>query len=86
MNLYVVQKGIEKLLVLYWYQSHGRIIASEYWGKYYLVRDAIRLHRTDAALVRITTDFSPNDDGAARARAEEFARLLVRQLKGVIPE
>ncbi len=84
-NLYVVQKGMEKLLVLYWYESHGRIIASEYWGKYYLVRDAIRLHRTDAALVRITTDVYP-DEGAARERAEDFARALVGQLKGVIPE
>ena len=85
MNLYVVQKGLEKLLVMYWYQSHVRIIASEYWGKYYLVRDAIRLHRTDAALVRITTDLSP-DENEARARAEDFARQLMPELKGEIPQ
>ena len=41
------------MLVLYWYQSHGRVIASEYWGKIYMVTDAIRLNRTDAALVRV---------------------------------
>ena len=40
--------------MLYWYQAHGRIVASEYWGKFYLVYDALRLNRTDAALIRIT--------------------------------
>src|SRR5262245_35132607 len=32
-NRYVIQKGMEQQLVLYWYQSHGRVVASEYWGK-----------------------------------------------------
>ncbi len=47
-------KGSDEEVVLYWYQAHGRIVASEYWGKFYLVYDALRLNRTDAALVRIT--------------------------------
>ena len=53
-NLYLIRKGLESEVVLYWYQSHGRVVASEYWGKFYLVYDALRLNRTDAALVRIT--------------------------------
>jgi len=36
-NRYVIQKGLEKQVVLYWYQSHGRVIASEYWAKIYLL-------------------------------------------------
>src|SRR5712691_7307747 len=28
-NRYLIQKGVEQQLVLYWYQSHGRTIASE---------------------------------------------------------
>src|SRR5215469_13037131 len=29
-NEYVVQKGNQKQLVLYWYQAHGRLVANEY--------------------------------------------------------
>ncbi len=52
-NRYVIEKGLDRQMVLYWYQSQGRVIASEYWGKFYLVLDAIRTNRTDGALVRI---------------------------------
>ena len=40
-NRYVVQKGLDRQLVLYWYQGHGRVVASEYWSKAYLIHDAI---------------------------------------------
>ena len=29
-NLYTIEKGLERQNVIYWYQSHGRLIASEY--------------------------------------------------------
>ena len=29
-NRYVIQKGLDRQLVLYWYQSHNRVVASEY--------------------------------------------------------
>jgi EpsI family protein len=28
-NRFVIQKGLEKQVVIYWYQSHGRVVASE---------------------------------------------------------
>ena len=83
-NVYVVEKGLNRLLVMYWYQSHGRIVASEYWGKYYLISDAIRTNRTDAALVRISTVIHPNED-AALARVLAFAKNLVPELNNGIP-
>ena len=83
-NLYVIQKGLEKQIVLYWYQSHGRVIASEYEGKFYLVVDAIRLNRTDAAIVRITTPYSGDDD-AAVARATKFAQKIIDRVDTAIP-
>ena len=52
-NRYLIQKGRERQMVLYWYQSHGRVVASEYWAKLYLVMDAIQMNRTDGALVRV---------------------------------
>ena len=31
-NLYVIRKDLDQQIVIYWYQSHGRMVASEYWG------------------------------------------------------
>jgi EpsI family protein len=84
-NLYVIQKGNTKQLVLYWYQSHGRIIADEYAGKMYLVVDAIRLNRTDAAIARVVTTIYP-DQPTSQKRAERFAETLMTQLNSAIPQ
>jgi EpsI family protein len=46
-NRVTIQRGLDRQVVLYWYQSHGRVIASEYWGKIYTVLDAVRMNRTD---------------------------------------
>ena len=83
-NLYVIEKGLDRQLVLYWYQSHGRIIASEYSAKFYMVRDAIRMNRTDSALVRIVTPFK-QDRQQAQARATAFAEQMLAPLNGLIP-
>ena len=86
----MIQKGLDRQLVLYWYQSHGRVVASEYWGKFYLVRDAVRMNRTDAALVRVIVPMAPNDDnaeaagGTARRRLREAARAGAADLSAVV--
>jgi EpsI family protein len=87
-NRYVVQKGLDKVLVLYWYQSHGRIIASEYWSKIYLVTDAVRLDRTDAAIVRLTVSIDGRAaDGEQRAERDalRFASVLLPKLDAFLP-
>jgi EpsI family protein len=87
-NRYIVQKGIERQLVLYWYQSHGRVVASEYWSRAFLINDAIRLNRTDGSLVRVIAPIPVNadDDGAAAERlAEEFVRVIFPQLSAYLP-
>ena len=52
-NRFVVERGSEKSVTLYWYHSHNRVIASEFSAKWWLVADAIRYHRSDTALVRV---------------------------------
>jgi EpsI family protein len=83
-NLYIVENEQQRFVVLYWYQSHGRIIASEYRAKYFTVRDAILLHRTDSALVRITVP-AAGDEARARRSAIAFATQIAPQLDAVIP-
>ncbi len=53
-NYNVIQKGLDKQLVLYWYQERGHVFADEYRGRLFLIEDALLLHRTDGALVRIS--------------------------------
>ena len=87
-NRYVIQKGLDRQLVLYWYQSHGRAVASEYWSKYYLVKDAVTLNRTDAALVRVIVPIAPNADNAesrAESQAVDFVQTLFPQLPAYLP-
>ena len=83
-NRYVIQKGVDRQLVLYWYQSHGRVVASEYWSKFYLIRDAVRMNRTDAALVRVIVPIAPNDDDG-ESHAEQHAVDFVKQIYPVLP-
>ncbi len=67
-NRYVVSKLGDRKLVLYWFQAHGRVVASEYWAKYYLVSDSVRMNRSDGALVRLMT---PMLDGESPDAAED---------------
>jgi EpsI family protein len=87
-NRVLIEKGLDRQLVLYWYQSHGRIIASEYWGKFYTVVDAIRLNRTDAALVRVIAPvIAPGQAGVehAEAQARDFVRTALPLLGRHLP-
>lgn len=52
-NRYIVSRGGERSLVLYWYQSAHRAVGSEYKAKIYTVVDSIRYNRSDTALVRV---------------------------------
>jgi len=78
-NRFMIQKGLDRQLVLYWYQGRGRIVGSEYWSKIYLVMDAARLNRTDAAIVRVVVPV-PGRSTEAEAAAERTALGFVNEL------
>jgi len=78
-NRYVIEKGLDRELVLYWYQGRGRVIGSELWSKFYLMWDAARLNRTDAAIVRVTVRLTTGSQTAEDA-AEKAARAFVNEL------
>src|SRR5579864_4558380 len=85
-NRYVIAKGDSRQLVLYWYWAHDRGVASEYWAKYYLVADSIRMNRSDGSLVRLKTAISPGESAdAAMQRLLPFADRILPQLDNYIP-
>ncbi len=76
-NRYVVARGDDRQLVVYWYWAHDRGVASEYWAKFYLVKDSIAMNRSDGALVRFTTEMLPGETAAA---AEARILPLMREV------
>lgn len=85
-NRVIIERAGDRLLVFYWYQSQGRVVASEYWGKVYSVLDAIRWNRTDAALVRVTVPLSGATDlDRATSSAIDFTRALFPLLAQHLP-
>jgi EpsI family protein len=86
-NRYVIAKGSDRLLVLYWYWAHDRAVASEYWAKVYLVTDSIRMNRSDGALVRMNTRMLPGESvDTAMARLTPVAAQVVPLLNQYIPQ
>jgi EpsI family protein len=83
-NKLIVEKGIDRMLVLYWYQTVNRVTASEYWRKIFLVRDALGSGRTDVALVRIIAPITSRDldaESKALTFTRPFAERVLPQLQ-----
>jgi EpsI family protein len=76
-NRYVIEKGPERQVVLYWYQGRGRVVANEYANKLWLMVDAARLRRTNGSLVRVIAPREPD--------AAEFARVVFPRLPEYLP-
>ncbi len=84
-NRYVVSRGDEKSLVLYWYQTPKRVIANEFQAKFYLVVDSVRYNRSDTALVRVIVPVANGDEAAANEAAVDFVRSFFMPLRQFLP-
>lgn len=83
-NKLVVERGIDRLLVLYWYQTVARVTASEYYRKLFLIRDAFVSGRTDVALVRIIAPINQiesTDASKALSVAVPFAERVLPEVQ-----
>ncbi len=84
-NRYVIVHGEEREMVLYWYQSRDRVVADEFKAKFWVVADAMRLNRTDTALVRVIVPIAPHDEDRATRTGTEFVRALFSTLRQYLP-
>jgi EpsI family protein len=84
-NKYVIERGDQKSLVYYWYQSHNRIIAGEFTAKFWLVADAIRYRRSDTALVRVIVPVR-KELPAAEETAKAFVRATFPDIVRHLPQ
>ena len=83
-NRLIIQKGADRQTVLYWYQSRGRVVASEYTSKLFTIFDAIRSHRTDGSMVRVIVPIA-GDEQRSLSDATAFAQSLYPHLRAYLP-
>jgi EpsI family protein len=85
-NRYVISKSGERALVLYWFLAHDRAVASEYSAKYYLIKDALQMNRSDGALVRlITRMYERETPDEAEKRLLGFNSQILPVMNNYIP-
>jgi len=83
-NRYVIQKGNERALVIYWYQGRGRSVANEYWDKMYTVFDSVARRRSDGALVRVIAPIETSTADAEKLAAD-LASATIKELPAYVP-
>jgi EpsI family protein len=83
-NRFIIQKGLDRQAVFYWYQGRSRLVASELANKAWLMLDAARLRRTDGGLVRVITPV-PSTPDAAFGTLRTFSIALFPHLSSRLP-
>ena len=84
-NKFIMGKGLDRQLYLFWYHGRSRVYASEYWNKIYLIWDGLTKKRTDGALIRVNNPIKGNTEEALKTQTE-FIKLFYPLLKEYIPD
>lgn len=88
-NRAVIQKGLTRQLVYYWFEQRGKRMTNDYWAKASVVYDSFSMGRGDGALVRFVTPILHNDaksEAEADARMQRFMAVILQRLPEFIPE
>jgi EpsI family protein len=83
-NRMLFQKGMDKLIMHYWYQGRNRIVANEYIDRFLLILDSIFRHRSEGALVRVIGPLDPTSDN--EKKQEQFVSDLFPVLQENLPQ
>jgi EpsI family protein len=81
----LLEKADQQQVILYWFQSRGRFIASEYMQRIYVVIDSIAKHRTDGSFIRLMAPVINGNVERTSSYLRDFARLLLPILQEYIP-
>jgi EpsI family protein len=84
-NRYIVARGDQRTLVLYWYQTAHRVVASEYLAKIWLVLDALRYRRSDTSLVRVVAPLEEGGAEMGESLAAEFVQEFFPHIRAALP-
>lgn len=86
LNRAVIQKGLVKQLVYYWFEQRGQRFTNDYVAKANVVYDGLLHGRTEGAMVRFVTPIGPDEDeGAADQRLKSFMEKALVKLPRFVP-
>lgn len=89
LNQAVIQKGLDRQLVWYWFEARGRQYTGDFAVRFANVADNVRAGRTDGGLVRLVTPIGDAGDGGvagAEARLTRFLAATIDTLPRFIPD
>ncbi|WP_175478903.1 VPLPA-CTERM-specific exosortase XrtD [Rubrimonas cliftonensis] len=85
-NRAMIQKGLNRQLVYFWFEQRGQRLTSDYAVKAITVLDSLTTGRTDGGLVRLITPLEPGEDEAlGDARLQQFMQAMLPRLSAFIP-
>ncbi|MEO0369835.1 MAG: VPLPA-CTERM-specific exosortase XrtD [Pseudomonadota bacterium] len=87
LNRAVIQKGLDKQMVYYWFEQRGRRMTNDFSAKMTVLYDGFTMGRSDGAIVRFTTAIGRNETEAdAEARIEALMAEALPRLPRFIPD
>ena len=84
-NKFIIENGIYKEVLIYWYQGRGRVERSEYADKINTIFDSVTRRRSDSAMVRVMTSIGSSEPDATNA-AIDLAAQTADRLDAFVPE
>jgi len=84
-NSLIISASGYKAVMLYWYETRSGPIRNEYQLKFDLVKNALLLRPTDAAIIRVTVYADYGDVTAAREKGVEFLRAFYPFIEKSLP-
>ncbi|MCK5125260.1 MAG: EpsI family protein [candidate division Zixibacteria bacterium] len=85
-NRLLIANPQRKELMMYWFETRGGIISSEFGLKFDLMRNAMMLRPTDAAICRLTMPLPLSADfNEATNRAVSFIKQFYPSIKSSLP-
>ena len=84
-NRLTIALGEEERLMLYWFETRSGSIRNEYGLKFALIKSALAMKPTDAAIVRVTVPILHGNVDEAVSRSTDFCRSLYPSVKNALP-
>jgi EpsI family protein len=79
-NRYLISRADQEIMIVYWYQTHTRVAASEYAAKVNLILDSLQYGRSDTTFVRVAVPVVKDREVAERM-AMDFVQALFTPLQ-----
>jgi len=84
-NEIVFDKAGQEQLVYYWFQERGRVLASEYWVKWYLIWDVITRQHSNGALLRVSAPIHRSEQDT-RDQLMRFMQVALPRVNELLPD